>query len=341
MSNKEHQRGMVLVFALWTLTLLVVFSIYIGIGVRQRMILVKRLESRSKLYYSAASGIHKAIMVIDQARGLSGSALVPRTKAILMNNGEDLSNIELNGATAEIVYHFFDKTLNQNKKQYGMIDEASKININFASKRILTRLFQVVLSWDVERAEKLALAIIDWRTSGDSSLKGFFSDEYYKTLKHPYAPKNASFEILDEALLVEGMDAEILNRLRDFITVYGDGRVNVNTVSFEVLRALGFDEALSAKLVEKCMGPDGIQGTFDDYVFESEGGFVTLLQLSSAAAENDVLYAEQLKNDQQFRVDTNIYSIEAVASIPAQKQQMSIRCVYDASIQAILYWQET
>lgn len=341
MKNKKKNQGTILIFALWTLTLLVVFAVYIGIGVRQRMIFVGRLESRSKLYYSAASGIRKGIMVLNQARSVPGAIFLPQTKASFMNNEEDFSNIELNGAHVEVAYQFFDKSLNQNKKRYGMIDEASKININFASLRTLIRLFQVILDWDMERASKLALAIIDWRTSGESSLEGFFSDEYYENLKHSYTPKNASFEVLDEILLVEGMTAEGFDKLRNFMTIYGDGRVNINTAPFEVLRAMGFDEALSAKIIEKRAGGDGIEGTADDYFFESDAGLVVVLRLSSAAAENDVLFAEQLANDQQFRVDSDLYSIEALASMENQNQQMRIRCVYDAAAQAILYWQET
>jgi len=340
MRKKRTDQGTILIFALWTLALLVVFAVYIGIGIRQRMIFAERLESRNKLYYAAVSGVRKAMAVLDQVRSVPGSTFFTATKKALLNNEEDFSSIELNDASVEVTYDFFDKSLEQNKKQYGMIDEASKININSTSLRALIRLFQIVLGWDVEPAERLALAIVNWRTSGESELKGFFSDEYYENLEHPYAPKNASFETLDELLLVEGMNGEIFERLRNFITVYGDGRVNINTASFEALRAMGFDQALSAKIIERRAGADEVEGTDDDYIFDSEGGLVLLLRLSSVAAERDVLFAQQLENDQQFRVDSDIYSIESFARLERKNQEMKIRCVYDAAAKSILYWRE-
>ena len=339
MKKKTRDQGTILIFALWTLALLVVFSVYIGIGVRQRMILVQRLESRSKLYYSAASGIRKAIAVLNHVRSIPGAMLVSEARAKLLNNQEVFSNIQLNGVNVDVSYQIFDKSFSENKKQYGMMEEAAKININFADQRTLIRLFQLVLGYDSEKAEELALAIVDWRTKGEGRLEGFFSDEYYKNLEHPYAPKNASFEVLDEALLVEGMTSEILDRLRYFLTIYGDGRININTASLHVLRALGFEEALAEKIIERRAGEDGIEGTEDDYVFQSEDGLTFLLRLSSVATENDTLFAQQLFEDEQFRVDSDIYSIEAFAAIG--QQQMKIRCVYDASVQTIIYWQET
>jgi type II secretory pathway component PulK len=341
MKRQKHNQGSILIFALWTLTLLVIFSVYIGIGVRQRMILVQRLESRSKLYYSAVSGIRKAIMILNQTRPSSGLAFSAQTKAKLMNNEEDFSKIQLNGVNVDLCYAIFDKSFHQNKKQYGMIDEAAKININFADQKTLARLFQAVLGIDIERAEKLGLAMVDWRTSGESSLEGFFSDAYYENLEHPYKSKNASFEILNEVLLVEGMNAEIFERLRGFITIYGNGRININTASFQVLYALGFTPEAAEKIIAMRAGHDDIEATGDDYIFTSEDEFASLLGKTSAVTDSETLFAQKLAQEQQLSVDSDFYSLEVFASMVNEKQQMTVRCVYDASVQAIVYWQET
>lgn len=340
MKRYRGNQGTVLIFALWTLTLLVVFAVHIGIGVRQRMILVQRLESRSKLYCCAVSGIRKAMMVLDETRRVSGVTFSALTKAKLMNNAEDFSNITMNGAHGDIGYQLFDKSFTQSKKQYGMIDEAAKINLNFADSRTLKRLLQAVLGWDAERAEKLAAAIVDWRTSGENSLKGFFSQSYYENLEHPYAAKNAFFEILNEVLLVEGMNAEIFERLRHFITVYGDGRVNVNTASFPVLYALGFNDVVVDKILSMRAGSDGLEATSDDQVFLTEDEFASMLGKSSAVTAQEALSAQQLAQDGQLRVSSDFYTIEASVRMVHQRQQMTMRCVYDAAIQSIISWQE-
>lgn len=126
--------------------------------------------------------------------------------------------------------------LGRGKFIYTLLDEESKININKAPKEILAALPGL--------DEDVARKIIDLR----NNLGG-------------------SFQIKEEILLVEGITEEIYNKLKDFITVYGDGKVNLNTASVEVMKALGFREDLINGLLEFRAGPDGKEGTEDDGVF--------------------------------------------------------------------------
>ncbi len=338
----KNHRGSILVVALWTLVLLTTFSIYLGLGVRQRMIMVQRLESRHKLYLAAASGVRKAITMIHAAYRKSDQPLADvSTKAFLMNNVKDLSSIDLGDVTVDIERKILDKTFDKNEKHYGMIDEASKININFADKRSLVRLFQAVFGWDAEGSEGLAIAVIDWRTPGASTLKGFFSQEYYKNLLYPYEPKGRDFEILDELLLVEGMRQDILERLRYFVTVYGDGRVNVNTATFPVLYAIGFAGDVAKDIIEKRVGRDDVEGTADDVTFRSTEDFAAAMSVSSAFTDNDALFAHELHGNQKITTTSDFYSINAKGYTVGGKQQNTVRCVYDAVAHAIVYWNES
>ena len=54
---------------------------------------------------------------------------------------------------------------------------------------------------------------------------------------------------LDEILLVKGMNKEIYDKLINFVTIYGDGAVNINTASKEVLEALGLADSLVDKIL--------------------------------------------------------------------------------------------
>lgn len=340
-NTHARNQGTILIFALWTLTLLVAFAVYISAGVRQRMILVQRLESRSKLSACAVSAIRKGIMALDQAHLSSAAACSAPTKAKLMNNENDFSAIALSGAQAGLGYDIFDKSFRQSKKQYGMIGEAAKININFADQRTLTRLFQAVLGWSAEKAEKLALAIVDWRTSGESTLKGFFSEDYYKNLAHPYASKNAPFEILNEVLLVEGMDAGTFERVRHFVTPYGQGGVDINAAPFPVLYALGFAPEVAQEILTIRAGADGLEATDDDRVFSSLDEFALLLGRSSAVTDTEANFMQKLGQEGKIGIGSDLYALEAVARTDNEKQQMTIRCIYNAATGKIVYWQET
>jgi len=126
--------------------------------------------------------------------------------------------------------------LGRGKFIYTLLDEESKININKAPKEILALLPGL--------DEDVAGEIIDLR----NNLGG-------------------SFQIKEEILLLEDITEEIYNKFKDFITVYGDGKVNLNTASVEVMKALGFREDLINGLLEFRAGPDGKEGTEDDGVF--------------------------------------------------------------------------
>jgi type II secretory pathway component PulK len=85
---------------------------------------------------------------------------------------------------------------------FGLIDEASKLNLNTATIEMLQLLPGMT--------PELAAAIVDWRDSDSEVSPGGAEDEIYQRLNPPYRCKNAPFESIDELRLVYGMDLEIL-----------------------------------------------------------------------------------------------------------------------------------
>src|SRR2546427_10324986 len=65
------------------------------------------------------------------------------------------------------------------------------------------------------------------------------------------------------------MTHEVFQALEPFVTVYSDGKVNLNTAPREVMAALGMSEGLVSKVLRFRWGPDGIHGTRDDQSFDS------------------------------------------------------------------------
>ncbi len=89
---------------------------------------------------------------------------------------------------------------------FGLVDEASKLNLNTATVDMLQALPRMT--------PQLAAAIIDWRdTNSDVTAIGTISGaeaETYSRLNPPYNCKNADFESVEELRLVYGATAEIL-----------------------------------------------------------------------------------------------------------------------------------
>lgn len=86
---------------------------------------------------------------------------------------------------------------------FGLVDEASKINLNSANSNLLLALPRMT--------PELAGAIIDWRdTNSDVSGSGGAESETYQRLNPARMCKNTNFESVAELRLVNGMTLEIL-----------------------------------------------------------------------------------------------------------------------------------
>jgi len=85
---------------------------------------------------------------------------------------------------------------------FGLVDEASKVNLNSASSEILLKLPGMT--------SELAAAMIDWRDEGDEVSPGGAENEYYLLLSDPYYCKNAPFESVEELVLVRGASRDLL-----------------------------------------------------------------------------------------------------------------------------------
>jgi DNA uptake protein ComE-like DNA-binding protein len=111
----------------------------------------------------------------------------------------------------------FDPAAGQ--ERIGIADEESKLNINKADPAMLSRL-------DAGFTEDLVKAIVEHRA------------------KRP-------FITLNELNGLNGAPRNFMNKTRDsLLTVWGDGKVNINTAPPAVLESLGMDEAHVKKIEE-------------------------------------------------------------------------------------------
>ena len=80
----------------------------------------------------------------------------------------------------------------------------------------------------------------DWMDSDTnrSGARGGYEDDLYNRLESPYLSKNAAFDTKEEIRLVEGWQDAVYERFGDKITIYGTGKINVNSASDEVLKGL-------------------------------------------------------------------------------------------------------
>lgn len=145
-------------------------------------------------------------------------------------------------------------------------DESGKIPINDLVggneyneeiRGILTRLLSLPGFHLGEREVRdLVDAIKDWMDEDDETTGFGGENAYYQTLDPPYSCKNGPMERIEELRLVRGVTRELFEGtadhlgLRDYVTVFGSGTININTAPLPVLQALseGMDEERAAAL---------------------------------------------------------------------------------------------
>jgi len=169
-----------------------------------------------------------------------------------------------------------EKEINRGKFTYILIDEDSKININTASAEILSRLPSMT--------KDLAKAV------NESVLK--------------------PFNLKEEILLVDGINKEIFDSCKDFITVNSGGGVNINTAPGEVLSALGLDEQIVSSIKTFRAGDDKEEATKDDKIFENAGDVISKLRGVMSFSEAQEAAMLQLISSGLIITASNYFSIQ-------------------------------
>ncbi len=309
--------------------------------IRQRATLLVRLEERSQLRYATAAGIKKAIAALKRDLTNHRQNFTAASKQYRYNNVDIFKNIAVGNATVNVSYMVYPGGLEEPQRYYGFVDEDGKLNINTASKQELVTLISSVGNASGEDALGMALAILGWRQRGETELEGFYSDNFYANRRNPYQPKSAQFEVIDELSLVRGFDSPTIEKLRPFITVYGDGLVNINTAPRNVLIALGLSDVVADKVLFVRRGPDQMDATSDDYVFSKPHDIASemlqfiKLQIDEIKEIDNLNQANLIKTE-----DSAFYSMQAKASLVGKKQAAEAFCVYSLLDNKIVYWRE-
>jgi type II secretory pathway component PulK len=97
-----------------------------------------------------------------------------------------------------------DWEINLTAPAFGLVDEASKINLN------APWLTAEMIEYLPGMTPQIAAAIMDWRDTNSDLTTDGAEDETYSKLNYAYRAKNATFESVEELRLVNGMTAEIL-----------------------------------------------------------------------------------------------------------------------------------
>jgi len=184
-------RGTILIIALWVSFCLVSLALYFGQTVRWH-------------YQASANSLanRQAVQAIDGARRYLSfilDTIVQPGEVPDLEAGDYLAeDMPVGDSRFWIVGRDPDTDVFPDEPVWGLVDEASKLNVNVATQDMLESVPGMTTA--------LAAAIVDWRDA-DSELttEGAESPDY-ETLDTPYSAKNGPFESLEELRLIRGMD---------------------------------------------------------------------------------------------------------------------------------------
>ncbi|MBN1405255.1 MAG: general secretion pathway protein GspK [Candidatus Omnitrophica bacterium] len=273
--NRKNKKAAVLITVLWIITILTALCV----SVAHRSAVILKLSSyqmdKTKSYSITRAGTYRALALVKYKRENKISQGVDAISEKWANDPEAFKEHSFAGGFYTLSYA---APVAGAQFLYGLSDESSRLNINKAPAVVLSRLIMDVCGIDIEEAEKIAYCIEDWRDEnseiGVNAATGKMlgaEDEYYKNTENPYPCKNSDFEIIEEVFLVKGMTPEIFNKLKNFITIYTNGSVNINTAPPQVLSALFGEDFpdLADKISVYRQGRDDKIGTKDDRWFSS------------------------------------------------------------------------
>ena len=176
--------------------------------------------------------------------------------------------------------------------------------------------------------DKIVDPLLDWLDNDDIERLGGAEAYYYQSLEEPYACANGPLLTMGQIFLVKGIKEvnrfgeKGEKRLLDFLTVYSDGKVNINTASSEVL------QSLSDKI------DPGIADAIIEYRLDED--FVSVDDLIKVPG-----IEEELINEirEWVTVKSYAFSIEISGNCQDAVARIKAVAIRDADKSTLIYWQ--
>jgi general secretion pathway protein K len=203
-----------------------------------------------------------ALLLEDRLRERAGGSLPLDTELDPWAEGLDLETPD--GARLRVRVQDSGARLNLNA--LFSVDEAGQIVAKQTAEPFLTALLEKAIaeipkppgekSYDLR---ELAANLIDFVDSDEIRVQGGAEDAWYQSQSPPYRAANRPLFSVDDLRLVEGFDADLVEALRPYVSVYpyapggcdseavGCG-INVNTAPPHVLALLYYDDGVELRL---------------------------------------------------------------------------------------------
>ena len=246
----SSSRGSILILVLWVLIFFTMLVVALGARTRSQISAIKRFSIECYGQSAANSGISYVIEVLRHLAADEDSGAAPDTNPkrnfisseFWRSNPKYFQDVALPGSEEKFSIGYYGMPDERGKLKFifGLDSEENRININAVSQDILFRIYLSSGEVTDSKAQELAKATVDWRSRKEEFLE--FGNQL--------GDKGSGFGSTEELLTVPGMSRELWTKIKNELTVYGSGQVNLNTVPGTVLARLGLGESLIRRIQE-------------------------------------------------------------------------------------------
>jgi general secretion pathway protein K len=247
--SAKEERGIALLAVLWGVVLLSVVALMLTNLVQVEVRTAIFEKEGAQAYAFACGAVEDAIFQIEygdrtqQREGSSYQGWQPGQRELTVGFG--------NGRARVLI-----------------VNESGKLDLNFATEKELTRLFEA-RGVEPLRAQDLAAAVVHWRSpSNPDDQDAVALDDYYRSQPAALQPRHGLFGSVEEALRVRGMTRDlffgtvVVTKDGRIMPTYGVGRdltiysrssqVNVNYASEHALESVpGIEAPWARALIEE------------------------------------------------------------------------------------------
>ena len=238
--NNNSEKGIVLVIVIIIIAILTILVADLIYFTRVDKEISTNTINEVKARYIAKSGVHVAAGTLRRRAPESLSEIVSAIGSAGTSNG-----------FWSISLPYFP--VGDGSVSVTVTDERSKVNLNAlvdsssnrVDQQVLVELKELFRFLDVDpsKSERFISSLTNWL---DRPLEGAQNDQdssgadsgFYSKLENPYNIKNGPIDSLQEIRLIDGMDDEFFNKIKDYVTVYPrDKKISFSTASKPVIMA--------------------------------------------------------------------------------------------------------
>ena len=325
------RRGSALIIALWAIVLLSMLVSSLAYQMHLEARLASHYRKRMKARQLALGGMQYAQFMLYKSNGSSQDDEEEYGEQFYFYLQNIQNSVGVSG---------FQQEMGEGTFTIDILPEQGRRNINTLTEEDWQEMLEQA-GLERDRWAEFIDPFLDWIDKDNNNRRkgAEENDRFYQDLD--YEVKNAPIDTIDELLLIKNWTRTMLyggpgleegdppiTGIARWVTTWGDGKVNVNTASADVLQTMPeLDEFDIEQILERRYGSDGFQGTEDD-------GFRSVEEVTSLISADPGFAQRITVTDKRY---IRVKSVGEVGGVTA-----TVWCVYLFSNRDIMpvFWEE-